>query len=310
MQFSFHLPQGRREGSGRPSERVRRAIVNAAGGLVIGGAAMWFIAPALAPGVGAVLAERLRDSAVVLVLTALITGVMEWLAIGHLVDSVDELFHKLDRTSAAQTRELAAAINQIVENAEAAGLTQIHLDRNDSTATAAIAKALKESTKEVRIIGIALPAFFNPQGPFYKGMRTLLDEKVPIRVLMLKSDCAAAEERSDIEEEHDTVENIRWSLQRVLRWMSKGATISCRLYTARPSIFALITEHVLIFEVYHCGRTPGLERGECIGGRVPILAFKAGSPMYAAISAHFEHVWTRASEDAATGAASVLRPVA
>lgn len=175
----------------------------------------------------------------------------------------------------------------------------------------------RELSRADRILmaGIALPRIFH-ELPMPEPIEIkMYDTETEIKLLLLNPDGASAKERAKIEIGRGTIASIQrtiLNLAAILKTRAESVGLKCgqissqqvkgigmgvHSYDFPPIAFSIITENCMFLEQYHFGRLSSARRGECIGGRVPLIHYALHSRMYQVMAEHFDYVWKNKSND-------------
>ncbi|MDO8614548.1 MAG: hypothetical protein Q7T33_02275 [Dehalococcoidia bacterium] len=242
--------------------------------------------------------DRLQEVAIVLLITAAITGAFEWASLGELAEQLQaqlkEAISAIVVQTKSETQELSMSISRIVDGAIGSGIVNIFPNRREPDAISAVARELRRAKGEVKIIGVGLPDFFHQRkADYYPDICVLLEGKgAKLRILILDPESPAAKERGEIERQFLTRDEINDSIRTIETLRKDDLPIEPRHYGGRPINFMVCTETYLFLEQYHCGRSSDLKPGECIGARVPLIQFSFDSRTYEVMNSHFEYLWS------------------
>lgn len=181
-----------------------------------------------------------------------------------------------------------------------AGISRVYKDREASSSDDNAQTRLAEDFRNledgsVQMIGVSLRVFFNPLGPFYRDIATMLRNgagRIHIRALIAASDSPEAIERAAIEEpsrapeakpqiERDIDSTIATARSMV---QTLHSDIVLRQYSQAPYCTAIIFPHVAFY-------SPNLLAPEA-PVRLPMMVFRHGSHGYDMIKSSFDHLWS------------------
>jgi hypothetical protein len=180
-----------------------------------------------------------------------------------------------------------------------AGIVRVYKDRessanSDNAQTRLSQEFLQHDQGTVRMMGPTLRVFFNPLGPFYRDIETMLKSgngQVAIRALIEHPESPAVRDRVAIEEpnlavgdkaqtERDAESSIA-TMRNIC--VTIGPHISVRRFVPAPYCTAIIFPHIAFY-------SPNLLSPE-VPVRLPMILFREGSHGYRILTASFEHLW-------------------
>lgn len=240
--------------------------------------------------------NSLQQLAIVLFITAFITGVFERIVSRRLGEKItehtSEEARKIAERTSEETKQLSQEINHILKATYDSGIIQIFPKRTSGVED--IQKALREAKEKeiVRVAGVALPEFFDKSGgEFFEEICDLLQRGVEVRALLLDPESEAAEERNQRERFYRLVEHIRKSIGVIEEFKEEGWDIEPRCYNHRPIMFMICTDRYLFIEQYHCAEPPEMSRRKHSAGMVPLFQYGRESATYRTMRDHFDFVW-------------------
>lgn len=191
--------------------------------------------------------------------------------------------------------ELWRLFGELSEN----GIARIYKDRELSSAQdnaqARLAGEFRDlSAGGIRIMGVSLRVFFNPLGPFYDDIESMLINgggKVQLRVLISNPLSPEVGYRTQIEEPLGTstaksqlVRDTESTIATAARLYSKvGELISVREFMAAPYCTAVLFPHVAYF-------SPNILAPKA-PVRLPMILYRSGSHGYKMLESSFEFLW-------------------
>ncbi|MFI1170501.1 hypothetical protein [Streptomyces melanogenes] len=180
-----------------------------------------------------------------------------------------------------------------------AGISRVYKDRELSPRRDNAQTRLSEEFRsfengEILMMGVSLRVFFNPLGPFYRDIETMLREtggRVRIRAVVCDPANPDVPVRAAIEEagrspEHTSqlerdIESTRVTVAGLRATM--GPHVDLRLATSAPYCTTVIFPHV-------CYYSPNLLAPKAPVG-LPMILFRSGAHGFKMIQASFEYVW-------------------
>jgi hypothetical protein len=180
-----------------------------------------------------------------------------------------------------------------------AGIARIYKDREISSAQdnaqTRLAQEFRElESGEVRIMGVTLRVFFNPLGPFYADIESMLSNasgKVRVRALISNPESPEASYRAQVEEPFENIRSksqLQRDAESTVAMVSRlcrqvGEQISIRLFMAAPYCTAVIFPHVVYF-------SPNILAPKA-PVRLPMILYRFGSHGYRMLESSFEFLW-------------------
>lgn len=205
----------------------------------------------------------------------------------------------------------------LIQGAHKSGIIQIFSSRGDDKNFEPRMEEEIALTSEIRFIGIAF------SGVFHAGLPQLVREKihnpnVSLYILLLDPKGQNAQEREKIEVDRNTIPDIKRTLDQLkiilkircdkaninitgsnVNWSNVTAQIKMEvhIYDLPPIAYVIMTDNCLFLEQYHFGRLQTDVRGECIGGKIPIIQYSSYSETYKRLKAHFDYIWKNKSKN-------------
>jgi hypothetical protein len=180
-----------------------------------------------------------------------------------------------------------------------AGIMRVYRDREfapgrDNAQTRLAEDFRSMDSGRIYIIGPSLRVFFNPLGPFYRDIDTMLRSKngsVHIDALIARKDSGAVSDRTIIEEpnlkagEKPQAERDADSTVATIQTMAKsiGPFVSLRRFMPAPYCTAIIFPHVAYF-------SPNILAPE-VPVKLPMILFGPGSHGYKMLKSSFDYLW-------------------
>jgi hypothetical protein len=180
-----------------------------------------------------------------------------------------------------------------------AGIIRVYRDREfapgrDNAQTRLSEEFRGHSDGPIYMMGPTLRVFFNPLGPFYRDIETMLrssNGKVTINALIERPDSLAVVDRTAIEEPnltpHDKPQTERDADSTIATARNMSATIgryiNLRRFLPAPYCTAIIFPSVAFY-------SPNILSSH-VPARLPMILFRAGSHGYDVLRASFDHLW-------------------
>ena len=180
-----------------------------------------------------------------------------------------------------------------------AGIARVYGDREMSARPDNAQARLSEDFRslesgEVLMLGVTLRVFFNPLGPFYRDIETMLRSgahQVHINALVSRADSPEVAARSRIEQpnrEDEEIPQIERDIESSLATVrgmiqALGPRVTMRQFMPAPYCTAVVFPHIAYF-------SPNILAPEA-PVRLPMILFRADSHGYKMIRASFDHLW-------------------
>ena len=168
---------------------------------------------------------------------------------------------------------------------------------------------LEKARDEIRIIAFTLGDILHHSTFLETPLKNLLerDARVEVKLLLVDptSDAAhirvKAEEGPDITFEKSHLHHDLWKNFYAIKGMMSHAEsktrfkMQARFYNILPNFYMVSTPDEVFIEPYHLGGKTGDATN---GGTVPLLRFRANSPMYKVANSHFSYIWDNVTNGA------------
>ena len=198
---------------------------------------------------------------------------------------------------------------KLLENSVSFGVQSILGPRSsDSETKEIIANELKNSTGEIRLMGIGLREFFANKG-HARILRSMSDKdkNVSVKAILVDPVGKFARARAVLEDgiQFQNEEQFRSGPLYSDSWRSLNVIVALRnsaqskknfKFDARfidywPSVYMVMTNNFCFVESYHFGKPDNDISVNSIDGLVPILQVANNSDYYKVLKHHFEYIW-------------------
>lgn len=185
-----------------------------------------------------------------------------------------------------------------------AGISRVYRDRearpDSDNAEARLREEFRAHEDDVvRMVGVSLRVFFNPLGPFYGDIETLLKkggDRISLCALVSDPTSPEALERASIEEPgrdgevaSQIVRDIESTVATVRRLFNeRGPRLQLREYRQAPYCTAILFPHIAYF-------SPNI-LAPAAPVRLPMILFRRGSHGYRMLELSFEYLWAHARQ--------------
>ncbi|SDE37693.1 hypothetical protein SAMN05216270_119113 [Glycomyces harbinensis] len=184
-----------------------------------------------------------------------------------------------------------------------AGIIRVYRDREfalgrDNAQTRLSEEFLSQKQGEILIMGSSLRVFFNPLGPFYRDIETILNSSngnIEIKAIISRNDSPSIQDRIAVEQptlppdekpQHDRDCDSTISAVRKIA-TSIGPNIALKRVMPAPYCTAVVFPGIAFY-------SPNMLSTE-VPVRMPMILFRAGSHGYNMIKSQFEHLWNEKS---------------
>ena len=204
---------------------------------------------------------------------------------------------------------LAYRFVKLLENSVSFGVESILGPRSsDSETKEIIANELKNSTGEIRLMGIGLREFFADKG-HARILRSMSDKdkNVSVKAILVDPVGKFARARAVLEDciQFQNEEQFRSGPLYSDSWRSLNVIVNLRksveqrkkfMFDAKfvdywPSVYMVMTENYCFTESYHFGKPNNESESYSIDGLVPIIQVSNSSDYYSVLKHHFDYIW-------------------
>ena len=199
--------------------------------------------------------------------------------------------------------------SKILKNSIDSGIESILGPRSSDPETVnIISDELKNSTGEIRLMGVGLREFFSDKG-HAKILRMMsdTDKNVFVKAILVDPVGKFARARAILEDgvQFQNDERFRSSLLYSDSWRSLNVIVNLRksveqrkkfMFDAKfvdywPSVYMVMTENYCFTESYHFGKPNNESESYSIDGLVPIIQVSNSSDYYSVLKHHFDYIW-------------------